>query len=112
MVYRHGVEALERFWGDLMAGIWIGEHYEFINDEEDFFTLVREKIGRDAEQFGRELFNTVENHCTGECDYTYRVEEHYVRMFKDFLDELSGIKVLKSYQRAFSNLILKYQKEF
>lgn len=95
-----------------MAGIWVGKHYEFINDEEDFFTLVREKIGRDAEQLGRKLFDTVGNHCTGECDHTYRVEEHYVRMFNDFLDELSGIKVLKSYQRAFSNLILKYRKDF
>lgn len=96
-----------------MAGIWIDEHFEIINSKEDFFRLINEKIGHDGEQLGRQIFEEIKtDNCAGECDYVYREQERYERMFRDFLEDLSTVKVLKNHQRYFSNLLLKYRKDF
>lgn len=93
-----------------MAGIWIDGHFEMINSEEDFFKLVNEKIGYDGEKIGRQIVREAKiDNCSGECDYTYRQQEHYERVFEDLLDDLSNIRVPNSCQNVMSKLILKYK---
>lgn len=56
------------------------------NHPEDVFECIGQTMGRDVQNFLLTL-NKAEQ-CTGECDETYRIEEHYQRMIRDFVDEL------------------------
>lgn len=93
-----------------MAGIWLDGRFEMINSEEDFFKLVNEKMGYEAEKLGRQIVGETKiDSCNGECDYTYRQQEHYEQVLEDLLDDLSNICVPKSCQNVMSKLISKYK---
>ena len=67
---------------------------------EDFARLLREKLGSDAETYFRENYLIFEDYdpenlklksCTGECDHTYKLQEHYENVLRDIRDRLFEI---------------------
>jgi len=70
---------------------------EYIWTDEDFARMLRDKLGDDAERyFLGILFSREQAHkCPGECDKTYRLQEHYERVLKDVRDEVAAWKTRK-----------------
>lgn len=72
---------------------------EFVSNNNAFAEILRENLGYEAETFYRDsIMETAENYqnkCTGECDYTYRLQEHYERFLRDIQDEISSWAIKK-----------------
>ena len=72
---------------------------ENIFDGEDFARLLGEKLGSDAENYFRENWlvfcdydpENLKQPCTGECDTTYKLQEHYENVLQDIKDRLQEI---------------------
>ena len=69
---------------------------------EDLYACLGQICGRDVEDYLKQMDNS--SSCSGECDETYRIEEHYQRMIRDFVDELEILLKSKHIDR------LKLQK--
>lgn len=60
---------------------------------DDFLRLIENKLGEDARDYLYEyLYINTEKICNGECDETYRLQEHYERVIRDAVDELEKVK--------------------
>lgn len=74
----------------------IGSETVFIDCPERFAWLLEEKLGEEAADYFR---GTVEeltfdpDFCPGECDRTYKMQEHYERVIRDALEILTDAQV-------------------
>ena len=81
-----------------MDRIVIGKETFFIEAPERFAWILEEKLGADAARYFRETIADLKfdsSACSGECDETYRIEEHYQRVIRDAVEELENGKVRK-----------------
>ena len=82
-----------------------GEH-RFVESPEHFALILEEKLGVDAAEYFRDCCKNFDgSNCPGECDHTYRLQEHYQRVIRDVLDDLKDVKVLKSHSRLLSKVV-------
>lgn len=72
--------------------IRVGEEYFYIDSPEDFLALVEQKLGWDAHDCLEDMLNVSPNNCTGECDYTYEIQEEFERDIDNAIDYLEEIK--------------------
>ena len=70
--------------------IRIKDDLYYIDNPESFLWIVEEKLGQDACNYLKELLDATPSGCTGECENTYKIQEHYERVIEDALDELNG----------------------
>lgn len=79
--------------------IMIDNKPTFVRDDYDFVSVLEENLGSDAADFHLgSIAEAIESHkskCTGECDHTYRIEEHYQRFLRDIQDEIAGWAINK-----------------
>ena len=79
--------------------ILINNKPTFVRGDHDFASVLEENIGADAADFYLgSIAEEIESHalkCTGECDHTYRIEEHYQRFLRDIQDEIAGWAINK-----------------
>ena len=70
---------------------------EYIWTDEDFARMLRDKLGDDAEPYFLGILFSREQarECPGECDKTYRLQEHYERILKVVRDEVAAWKTRK-----------------
>lgn len=79
-----------------MATLLIKDKPVFIRSNYDFAEMLEEKLGFEVAQFYRNSVAEAEKpQCLGECDATYRIQEHYERVLRDVQDELTSWKVKK-----------------
>lgn len=72
--------------------IRVDDEFYYIDTPEDYFALVEQKLGWDARDCLEEMLNVSPEKCTGECDYTYEIQEHYERAIDDALEYLNNVK--------------------
>ena len=85
-----------------------GEHC-FVDCPERFALLLEEKLGSDAAGYFRDFASNDRDGegCTGECDVTYRMHEHYERVISDVIDDLrNGVGSTKIIRRLRGELVL------
>ncbi len=68
-----------------------GSYYNVANIEE-FLWLIDEQIGEDARDWAKDFLKPEEKACDGECDETYRIQEHFERVIRDAVEDLEPIK--------------------
>ncbi len=68
-----------------------GSYYNVANVEE-FLWLIDEQMGEDARDWAKEYLKPEEKSCGGECDETYRLQEHFERVIRDAVEDLEPIK--------------------
>lgn len=74
---------------------------------EGVYRCLGELCGRDVEEYLKQLHQAPEMKCTGECDNTYRIEEHYQRMIRDFVEDLELLLKGKRFDREKLQRIIK-----
>lgn len=74
---------------------------------EGVYRCLGELCGRDVEEYLKQLHQAPEMKCTGECDETYRIEEHYQRMIRDFVEDLDLLLKAKRFDREKLQKIIK-----
>lgn len=76
-----------------------------IYDNKDFALFLDETLGYDVGDYFRTALKDIanetaeKNECTGECDVTYRIEEHWQRIVQDIHDELVSWEISKETKR-------------
>lgn len=68
--------------------IYVGDELHMIRCKEDFVALVGDKLGYEAKAAMLDLFMAIPDDCPGECDHTYRIQEHYQRGINDAVEAL------------------------
>lgn len=72
-----------------------------IYNNDDFAMFLDEKLGYEAGDYFRTALEDIanetaeKNECTGECDVTYRIEEHWQHIVQDIHDELVSWEISK-----------------
>ena len=92
-----------------------------IYDNKDFALFLDETLGYDVGDYFRTALEDVanetaeKNECTGECDVTYRIEEHWQRIVQDIHDELVSWEISKETKRDLekmrNHLVIKINAE-
>lgn len=81
-----------------MGTLMINNKPVFVRNSDDFADVLNENLGYEAEEFYREDIEQAKEstcQCHGECDATYRIQEHYERLLRDIQDELTSWQVKK-----------------
>lgn len=68
-----------------------GSYYNVANIDE-FLWLIDEQMGEDARDWAKDFLKPEEKACGGECDETYRIQEHFERVIRDAVEDLEPIK--------------------
>jgi hypothetical protein len=79
----------------------------FYDCPEALFEHIGQVMGRDVQDYLNMLNLSPELKCTGECDKTYRIEEHYQRMIRDFVEDLELLLKGKRFDREKLQRIIK-----
>lgn len=90
-----------------MIKLDIQNETRFFDCPEGVFRCLGEICGRDVEQYLNQLNQSPKMKCTGECDETYRIEEHYQRMIRDFVEDLDLLLKGKRFDREKMKAILE-----
>lgn len=73
-----------------ISRIRIGDVYYYLDSVDDFLELVNDLWGWDAHDGLESLLVPQDNKCTGECDYTYEIQQQFTSAIEDAIDELEG----------------------
>lgn len=90
-----------------MIKLEIQDETRLFDCPEGLFRCLGEICRRDVEQYLNQLNQSPEMKCTGECDETYRIEEHYQRMIRDFVEDLELMLKGKRFDREKLQKIIK-----
>lgn len=76
--------------------------------DEDFAQLIGAKLGSDVERYFRESYldsttDSKEIDCTGECDVTYGLQEHYENVLHSIKERLT--EILKRKDTNYSTIV-------
>ena len=77
----------------------VGGEMLYIDCPERFAWMLEEKLGEDAAAYFRGMVEKLcfdPNLCPGECDHTYKLQEHYQRIIRDALDSLTDAQERKT----------------
>lgn len=77
------------------------------NCPEAVFERIGQEMGRDVQDYLNRLNQSPKVKCGGECDETYRIEEHYQRMIRDFVEDLDLLLKGKRFDREKMKAILE-----
>lgn len=84
-----------------MIKLYHNNQWHFLDDTpEALHAFIEEHMGRDTVAAVQALIEN--NACSGECDETYKISDHYRRVIQSVLDELSGIIVRKGHEARFA----------
>lgn len=90
-----------------MIKLEIRDETRLFDCPEGVFRCLGELCGRDVEQYLKQLHQAPEMKCTGECDNTYRIEEHYQRLIQDFIEDVELLLKAKRFDREKMKVILE-----
>ena len=77
----------------------------FFDGPEGLLLLIEEKMGLDTREAVEEQLTTFK--CVGECDHTYRIQEHYQRIIRDALEDLQLATKPRSYDAFLMSGVIK-----
>lgn len=96
-----------------MLKLTVMDETRFFDSPEALYRGLGDICGRDVEDTLTELYqNAAGIKCSGECDETYRIEEHYQRMIRDLLEDLTlAIRPGQTTRDKIKTIIEKVRKD-
>lgn len=85
LLHARGLSVLEALPACAMMKLDIRGETRFFSRPEALYEFIGQEMGRDVQEA---LKNLSKSDCVGECEETYRIEEHYQRMIRDLLEDL------------------------